>query len=242
MRTSRVVLGEQSKLSVIVPCWQYGLFLDDCLRSILACHEHKPGVRPFSQIVVVDDCSTDNTAEVAKEYARAGVDYVRLPERKGIVWILNNVFPQLPTEWIVKIDADDVVGPDFARAHLEVIDREGEDPTLGLVYCGATYWVSHRPTERPGLDGVTIGLRDWDPIALSHANYITGSAVLRKSALLDVGGFVDASHQEDAKTWVRFAAKGYRGACVKRSLLGYRLHHLGSRETGTDWRREGLRA
>lgn len=242
MRTSRVVLGEQSKLSVIVPCWNYAPFLDDCLRSILACNEHIPGVRPFSQIVVIDDCSTDNTGEIAKEYARAGVDYIRNPERMGIVRILNQYLPQLPTEWVVKIDADDVVHPDFARAHLEVIDREGHDPTLGLVYCGATYWVTHRPTERPYLDGVTIGIQDWDPVALSRANYITGSAVIRRSALLDVGPFPEVGLQEDHQQWIRFAAKGYRGQCVKRSLLRYRLHNQGSRDTGTDWRREGLRA
>lgn len=242
MRTSRVVTGKQSKLSVIVPSWNYGCFLDDCLRSLLACTEHEPGVRPFSQIVVIDDCSTDNTGTIAKEYARAGVDYVRNPERIGIVQILNHYLPQLPTEWVCKVDADDVVAPDFARAHLEVIDRDGDDPKLGLVYCGATYRVTHTPTERPHLDGLTIGIRDWDPVALQQANYVTGSAVIRRSALLDVGGFPDVALQEDHQGWLRFAAKGYRGACVKRSLLGIRLHHLGSRDTGTDWRREGLRA
>lgn len=237
MRTSRVVLGEQSKLSVIVPSWNLGCFLDDCLRSLLACTEHTPGVRPFSQIVVVDDCSTDNTAAVAKEYARAGVDYIRNPERKGICFNLNHYLPQLPTEWVCMVSADDWVSPRFATAHLDLIAKHEADPKFAIAYSGARYTVTHRPTERPELDGFVVGNDPWDARRLEGQNFIHGSAVLRREALVAVGGFPDVRVEEDHACWKRMSAAGYYGRPVGETLLFYRQHHLGHRNYGTDGKR-----
>lgn len=223
-------------IAVLVPSWNYGAFLDACLGSLLRCEqppgrEHKP---PFRQIVVVDDCSTDNTAEVAAEYRRAGVDYVRNDERRGIVWNLNHYLPQLAGEWVCMVSADDWVDPRFAVAHQAVIDEHGADPKLAIVYSGAKYTVTHTPTERADLDGLVVGNDEWDPVRLRVQNYIHGSAVLRKEALIAVGGFPDVPVEEDHACWKRLAAGGYYGRPVGETLLFYRQHDLGHRNYRTD--------
>lgn len=214
-------------ISVIVPSFNYGCFLREALISILAQRV------PFEEIVVVDDCSTDNTAHEAGLFARVGVGYVRNPERRGIVWNLNHYLPALRSTWVCMVSADDWIEPEFVGAHEKAIEREG-DNRLGLVYCGARYTVTHTPTERPELDGMVVGMETWNPDTLRVRNFIHGSAVMRREALIDVGGFPDVPVEEDYACWRKFAARGWRGANVPAVLLNYRQHDRGHRNYGTD--------
>lgn len=214
-------------IGVIVPSFNYGCFLREALISIMAQRV------PFEEVVVVDDASTDDTEHVAGLFRRVGVSYVRNPERRGIVWNLNTYLPALRSEWVCMVSADDWIEPEFVMAHEDAIEREG-DNRLGIVYCGARYTVTHRPTERPELDGMVIGMEPWSPSVLEVRNYIHGSAVLRREALVAVGGFPDVPVEEDHACWRRFAAAGWRGVNVPEVLLHYRQHDRGHRNYGTD--------
>ena len=68
-------IKQPSDVAVIVPCHNYGRFLRECLESIVA-QTTKP-----AHILVVDDASTDNTPEVAAEFAGRGVGYLRVDFR-----------------------------------------------------------------------------------------------------------------------------------------------------------------
>lgn len=59
------------RISVIVPCHNYGRYLAQCLTSILE------QTRRPDEIVVVDDSSQDTTREVALQFASKGVRYIR---------------------------------------------------------------------------------------------------------------------------------------------------------------------
>lgn len=223
-------------ISVLVPSWNYGCFLDDCLRSLLACQQ-PPGRAhrmPFAEIVVVDDCSDDNTSAIAADYRAAGVSCVRNTARRGIVWNLNAYLPTLRSEWVCMVSADDWVDPRFAVAHQAVIDEHGHDPKLALVYSGARYTVTHRPTEHADLDGLVVGNDEWDAVRLRMQNFVHGSAVIRKAALIEVGGFPDVPIEEDHACWKRLSAGGFYGRPVGETLLFYRQHDRGHRNYGTD--------
>src|SRR5438128_280237 len=66
------------RISVCVPAYGRGRFLDRTLRSLLA------QTRPASEIIVVDDCSPDDTSSIARAYAAKGVRYVRNSENLGV--------------------------------------------------------------------------------------------------------------------------------------------------------------
>lgn len=227
-------------ISVIVPSWNYGFFLDKAVRSLV--HQ----TRPFDEVVIVDDCSDDDTAVLGPELvARFGPDqrmrYVRNTERRGIVWNLNHYLPKLRSEWVCMVSADDWVAPTFVEAHERSIVEHGHDWRAAIHYSGARYTVTHRPTDRPELDGLVIGLDPWDPDRLRVQNFVHGSAVIRRSVLTELGGFVDAEVEEDHATWRRFADAGFYGVSVPEVLLFYRQHHLGHRNYRTDERKRGGR-
>ena len=125
---SETSLGEGAKtvgwprLSVIVPAHNAGLHLSRCLEALRTC-----GYTPF-EVIVVDDCSTDNTRQIAERY---GARCVRTPQMMGPGGARNLGVRHAGGEIVVFVDADVVIPPDALRAIAEEFKR---DPELAGVF------------------------------------------------------------------------------------------------------------
>ena len=77
-------------------------------------------------------------------------------------------------------------------------------------------------------DASGVGVADvWDPARLRKGNYIDAMALVRRQALLDVGGYAvlaDDHGWEDYDLWCRFAAAGIKGVFLPEALCDYRVH------------------
>ena len=92
-----------NSVAVIIPCYNYGRFLADCLESVLA-QTAKP-----AEVLVVDDGSTDNTHEVCKRYK--SVRYI-WKENGGVSSARNLGLKKSSAEYVMFLDADDVLRPE----------------------------------------------------------------------------------------------------------------------------------
>jgi glycosyltransferase involved in cell wall biosynthesis len=105
-------------VSVIVTSYNYGEFIADCLRSV-----HAQTYERF-ECVVVDDCSTDETPAVVTavldELKDARLRYLRLPRNVGQLGAQVEGFRQSKGEFVVFLDADDLLFPRFIERHLFV--------------------------------------------------------------------------------------------------------------------------
>jgi glycosyltransferase involved in cell wall biosynthesis len=109
------------RISVIVPGFDGSAVIDDCLRSIRASS--------FGdyELIVVDDGSSDDTAQIAKRYADIVVE---LPENRGRHVARCAAIEKARGEIVVHIDQDVVIRPDA----LEVIDRYfAEHPDVAAI-------------------------------------------------------------------------------------------------------------
>lgn len=220
-------------ISCVVPCWNYGKFLGECLRSI-----RNQSVQ-FEHVLVVDDCSSDSTAEVAAAFVAKHPNrfrYERHPERTGVVKLMNRWLPTLPSEWVCAVSADDWLSPHFVREHVRAIHCHRADPRFSLVYCSAEYVVTDPAATRPDLHGARVRAIAWDAAELEQRNYIHGAAVVRRSAGDDCGWFADTV-PEDWDLWRRMARSGLVGAPIDQVLYYYRQHADGHRNYGEDWKR-----
>jgi len=112
-------------VAVVIPARNAGLYLEDTLISILG-QEHRP-----DEIIVVDDCSTDNTAEVLKQFNSSGVRTVT-GEGRGAPAAINKGVESTTCELIAHFDADDLMLPQKLRQQVSLFaSREGN--SLGLV-------------------------------------------------------------------------------------------------------------
>ena len=95
------------RVSVVVPTYNYGRFLTECVESVLS------QAHVDVDVIIVDDASTDDTAAVGFALA-ARDDRVRMithPENKGHITTFNEGLFEAQGTYVVLLDADDVLAP-----------------------------------------------------------------------------------------------------------------------------------
>ena len=103
--------------SIVIPCYNQAHFLPEAIESALS-QTHRP-----IEVIVVDDGSPDNAAEVVARYPH--VRYVR-QENRGLGGARNTGFRVSKGEYILFLDADDRFMPDAAAAHLSCFAKHPE--------------------------------------------------------------------------------------------------------------------
>lgn len=215
-------------VTVIVPCWNYGMFLRECLDSILA-----QTVLP-EQIIIADDCSSDNSPAIYQEYLdgehrpdgqRVPIRVVRNAGRLGTIKNENSAGALVETPWMFFLDADDKIDPTYIEKAFAIIDSR--DDKLAIVYSDMRKF---------GLwDGDWV-VSDWNPDALRQGNYINGHSFVRTDLFREIGMLKDGPGFEDHQMWVDILDlnKGYYGVRIPESLVWYRRHEYGHRTDKTD--------
>jgi hypothetical protein len=192
-------------VSVIVPCFNYGHLLEGCLASVLS----QEGVAV--RVLVIDDRSTDDSAEVARRLAARDerVEFRSHHENMGLIATANEGLQWAPGEYVVLLSADDLLVPGSLRRATEVM---AEHPHVGMVYGKTLLAPEGRPlptaTGRWRTTKVWSGAR-WIRIRCrSTYNCISSpEVVVRNSVQRAVGGYDPACHHtSDLNMWLRIAA------------------------------------
>jgi glycosyltransferase involved in cell wall biosynthesis len=184
---------------VIIPAYNAADTVSYALRSCVSQSA------PALEVLVVDDGSTDNTAEIVGRFG-APVRLIRQPNR-GPGAARNAAASEARGEWLAFLDADDWWMPNKLERQLELAGPPG----VGIIHSLANVSV-------PGIPDL-IGFED-----LWKSNLIVNSSVLIRKATFDaLGGFVehpDLLVCEDYNLWLRAAAERV-GIRLCRELLTY---------------------
>lgn len=119
------------KVSVIVPIYNVEPYLKRCVDSLL--------VQTYSnyEILLIDDCSMDNSSTIAKEYAQAHPELCRFIQREkngGLSAARNTGMEAAVGEWLAFVDSDDWVTEDYISAMYEVAQRDQADIVMSSRY------------------------------------------------------------------------------------------------------------
>ncbi len=152
-------LAKSGSISVLVPCYNAERYLAEALDSVL-----EQSQRP-AEVIVVDDGSTDRSAEVARRYAPAVV-CVRQPNL-GIGAARNRALSLARGDMLAFLDADDVWPPGSLAMRYDALRA---DAALGCVFGLVQQFVSadaggsgadHEPTPLTGRLAGTMLARRW---------------------------------------------------------------------------------
>jgi glycosyltransferase involved in cell wall biosynthesis len=194
--------------SIIIPTYNRLPILEKCLRAL----EQQTTAIAY-EVVVVDDGSTDGTVDWIKSQA---LPHVRLlqQEHLGPAAARNLGVEQAKGDWIIFIDSDLVVLPEFIQSHVDALQAVERDRvfTYGAVINTANF---DDPTSEP------FKITDY-----SRAYFATGNVAIARHWLIEAGLF-DTQFQlygwEDLELGVRLKQMGLK--LIKcPNAVGYHWH------------------
>lgn len=192
----------QPIVTAVMPAYHAAAFVAEAVESLLR------QTVPPSEVIVVDDGSTDDTAAVAE---RAGARVIR-QANGGPAAARNAGIRAAETEWVALLDADDIARPNRLAEQL----RRVTDPSIAVVFAAHDVEGKVPPTPPARIDFDVLWTRNWIP---------TSTVVLRRAAWESVGGFDEARDLigvEDYNFWLRLAHAGWGFVRVDEVLVDYR--------------------
>lgn len=183
----------QVGITAIVPCFNEEESIAKTIRSLQA------QTYPIDEIIVIDDCSTDNTAEIARSM---GVTVIRTPENKGSkARGQNYVLPEIKTDYFVSVDGDTILDPNALYEALRCLNDPEAEVVCGMVIPQKveTFWEYGRLGEYLFAQALIKSAQEHNGLVFVASGCFT---VLRTNGLRERGGFNDRTMGEDMDdTW-----------------------------------------
>lgn len=207
--------SDTKTISVIVPAYNSEDFLDTALASVLG------QTHPAHQVIVVNDCSTDQTLAVAKKWQdRLPLTLIDKTTNEGLGAARRTAGEAATGDLIALLDSDDVWFPD----HLQLALSQVQDSN-SLVTASTLRWY---PGEKLGANGSTdlfpIPHKDEQLHKLLEFNYLFSGSVFDRQTYLDAGGFSTRRKNEDWELWIRMLLGGCEVIGMPQPTVLYRQH------------------
>ncbi|HXG08413.1 MAG TPA: glycosyltransferase family A protein [Gemmataceae bacterium] len=196
--------GSDYGVDVIIPVYNGEAFILDAL-----CSAARQTYRP-EQIIVVDDGSTDRTAEVVRGFHHPGVTvrYVRQPRNLGLSAARNRGIRESTSPYLAFLDADDMWEEGKLETQIAIF-RSSSDPKLGIVSAGFLFVNSQGQPITGEVRPRYVRPRGRVLDQLLGGNFVSnGSMALVKRDCFDAVGLFDESLPtcEDWDMWLRIMA------------------------------------
>ena len=214
-------LGTGIKVSVVIPCYNHGKFLEEAIKSAL-----RSTFKDY-EIIILNDGSTDPlTLEVFKEIEDKFENEERVKvihqDNLGLADARNNAIMMSKGEYILPLDADNRIRPDYLSKAVEILDN---NPEIGVVYAYAKIFGDEDPYAKSfGGKKDVRKFQVFDGKTLLVNNFIDACSVLRKKAWEECNGYdpdMGIMGYEDWDLWIGAMEKGWKFHLIKEVLFDY---------------------
>src|SRR6185312_5827737 len=204
-------------VSILVNAYNAEAYLKEALDSALA-----QTYKNF-EVVILDHQSTDQTPEIAKDYAAkdARVRHVRPEKRLGIKEGRNELLRQARGDYFTYLDSDDIYMPEKVEEEVSFLELHKD---CAAVYCNILYFFDGAPDKLYRHSYIFYSGPDVFPHLLEKM-FITNTAMMMRRGVYDkLGGYnPELGMVEDWEYFLRMAYDGYQIAFLDKDLVRYRL-------------------
>lgn len=208
------MVSKRPAITVVMPAYNAERYIAPAIESILS-----QTFKNF-ELLIADDASTDKTLSIIKRYQRKD-SRIKVAVNKTNLQIarsLNKLIELARSEFIARMDADDVSFPERLRLQYDLIREDPETAVVGadmIVVDKNMLPISKR--EYPSNDG---GLKE---VMFRYSPFAHPVVMFRKKAFQEFGGYdVNLVPCEDIDLWFRIGSK-YKLASIVKPLLYYRI-------------------
>ena len=204
-------MWEMPRCSVVIPAYRCEAYIEGCIRSV-----QRQTVADI-EILVVDDCSPDNTAEIVMEHAKSDgrIRYIKQERNQGVAAARNRGVQEARSEWIAFLDSDDVWQSDKLERQFALQTSAGAD----LIYAAA--WCMDSADRLTGR--IFFAPKSVDYKSLLKGNDIVCSSVLVRREWMLKYPMERRDLHEDYLCWLRLLKDGCIAAGIEEPMVRYRL-------------------
>lgn len=199
-------------VSVIIPTYNRASLIEKPIKSILA-----QTFQDF-EIVVVDDCSTDNTEEVVKAFNDRRINYFRHQKNQGAGVSRNTGIANSASKYVAFLDSDDEWLPEKLEKQVTLFQNSNAE--VGMVYT----WLCNINDSGEVMSVSGSRHRGFIKDDLLYSNFVgtPSTVMLKRECLEKVGGFDPAmlTFVEDLDLWIRIATH-YQVEVIPEVLVRY---------------------
>jgi glycosyltransferase involved in cell wall biosynthesis len=177
---------ENSLVSVIIPCFNQGEFLDETLDSLKNIDKNK------YELIIVDDGSNDPVTLAKFRELESGGYSIHHQKNKGLGAARNMGIRLAKGNYILPLDSDNKIRPVYIDRGIEILDMH---PETGVVY---------GDVQRFGDSDRIVFVPEFDPVRLLIENTIDACALFRKEIWEQVGGYEE--HMVGYQDWAFWMA------------------------------------
>jgi glycosyltransferase involved in cell wall biosynthesis len=198
------------RVSVVIPCFNYGHHLAEAVESVLAQSLRE------AELIIVDDGSTDDSREVAQaliaDHPEASVRLI-CQSNSGFPGTTRNVGVAVArADYVLCLDADDKLHPDYLEACAAALDSS---PQAAIAYGDFQMFGDADTLVQP---------QPWDTRTELDCNFVGTASLFRRQAWKQVGGYDSAIGYEDWDFWIGCIEHGWIGVKAPNATWYYRVH------------------
>ena len=203
--------------SIVIPSYNYGHFLVNALTSVLKQD------RSDIQILLIDDASTDNTPQIARQYSEY-IQYVRNKNNLGAGGAWRVGLELARGKYLIKLDADDELLP----GHLDALESAFEaDAEVGMVFASVLTRNDVDGTTEPEYvtdENQTLDAECFRQKLLECFRFRMPGCALRRQVILELEGPDTELFQIHDWEYFLRASKGHKAILLHEPTAVYRIH------------------
>lgn len=195
-----------SKVSVIIPCYNHGQYVDEAVDSVLAST-----FKDF-EIIIVNDGSTDDfTNQKLDNYKKPQTRVIKTVNQ-GLPAARNNGIREANGKYILPLDADDKIEKTYLEKAINYLENHSEVHFV-------TAWLQNF-----GYRTDIYKPQPYNLIKLLCENVLVVASVYPKSCWEKVGGYSEdmKNGYEDWEFWIKMLGAGYKYHVIEEPLIYYR--------------------
>lgn len=195
--------------SIIMPAYNSARFIGESINSVLA--------QTYTdwELLIVDDCSKDNTAEMVAAFNDPRIHYQRNANNMGAAETRNQALKRAKGRYIAFLDSDDLWEPDKLEKQIAFMEMNG------YAFTFSDYRIMKE-------NGTWTGKMLHMPASLSYHHYLRNTAIGCLTVMIDrlkTGDFlmpnIKSSH--DMALWLLIMKRGFQAYAIPECLASYRL-------------------